>query len=194
VAGIHRPVRTGGDDAGLRSDHRELQGGALAPLAVERADELEIRQRRQFLGDDLRVLQEFTHPHLDRGMRQLLRIAQSLADFHLEPAVDPAIDELQRKVVDDQDGRHRECAEDRDRAPLQARSRHVPPVIAHQTRKLGGQQHEQGQQPRDVDEQNPRQPLLEQRRVLHRFAEQVQRHQPQHHADGAQHGRTVLAG
>ena len=110
----------------LRADHGEFQRGAFAPLAVQRADQLEIRQTRQLVRDRLGVLQKFAYAHFERGVRQFARVLEPLADLDLEPAVDAAIEELQRKIIDHQDRRHCQRAEDRDRAPLESRARHVP--------------------------------------------------------------------
>ncbi len=191
--GIHGPIGAGGDDLGLRAHHGEFQGGAVAALAVERADQVEVRQARQLVGDHLGVLQELAHTHLERRVRQLARVLQALAHLQLEPTVDAAIEELQREVIHHQNRRHRERAEDRHRAALEARTRHVPAKVLHQARQLRRQQHHQSQQTRDVDEQNPRQPAVEFRGILRGGSQQVERDQPQHHAYGAEHGRAVFA-
>ena len=86
--------------------------------------------------DHLGVLQELAHPHVERRARQLARVLQALADFELEPAVDAAIQELQREVIDHQDRRDRERAEDRDRACLEPRTRDVPAIVAHELESL----------------------------------------------------------
>ena len=113
------------------------------------------------MGHQLRVLQEFSYPHFERGMRKLARVLQSLTHLQLEPAIDAAIDELQGKVIDDQNRRDGQSAENRYRASFQARPRDMPAVVAHQVRELAGEQHQQCEQPRDIDQQDPRQPLVE---------------------------------
>ena len=142
---------------------------------------------------DLGVLQKLAHAHLERRVRQLARILQSLAHLELEPAVDAAIEELQGEVIHHQDRRHRERAEDRDRAALEARAGNVAAVVAHQPGELRRQQDQQSQQSRDVDEQDPRQPAVELRRILRGRGEQIERDHPQRDAEGAEHRRAVFA-
>ena len=191
--GIHGPIGAGRDDVGLRTDHGELERRAVAPLAIERSDQVEVRQRRQLVSDDLGVLQELPHAHLERRMRQLAGILQSLTDLELEPAVDAAIEELQGEVIHHQDRRHCEGAEDRDGAPLQARTGDMPAVVAHQAGELRREQYQQSQQPGDVDEQNPRQPAVEFRRILRGRGKEIERSHPQRDAEGAEHRRTIFS-
>src|SRR5450759_845060 len=70
--------------------------------------------------------------------------------------------------------------------------RHVPAVVPHQLRELRCQQHHEGEQTRDVDQQNPRQPAVEFGGILRGRSQHEQRDQPQHHAQCAEHGRTVF--
>ena len=77
---------------------------AFAPLAIERRRPARNRELAdKLVGHHLGVLQELPHPHLERGVRQLARVLQSLAHLQLEPAIDAAIDELQGEVIDHQD-------------------------------------------------------------------------------------------
>src|ERR1700685_1920533 len=99
-------------------------------------------------------------------MRQLARVLQALTHFQLEPTVDAAIDELQGEIIDHQNRRDRESAEYRHCPPLEARPGNMPAIVAHQARELAGKQYDQGEQTRDIDQQDPRHPLLESRRVL----------------------------
>ncbi len=152
---------------------------AVAPLAIQRGRQLKILQCRQRMRHALRVLQKLPLAHLQRRVRQLARILQSLADLQFEPAVDAAVQELQGEIIDDQDWRHGQRAEYRHRAPLETRPRHMPAKVAHQARELAGQQHDQRDQPEMLTSRIHGSHFSNFCRVLRGRGQQIQRNQPQ---------------
>ena len=162
------------------------------PLTVEL--HLDIERVRQLLPNS-RVAELTQRYHLQYNAvsaRYILRNDNSGQQESLG-TVDAAIDELQGEVVDHQDGRDGQGAENRHRARLQARPWGMPAEVAHQVRELAGEQHEQREQPADIDQQNPRQPAVELGRILRGRREQIQRGQPQCNSYRAEHRGAVLA-
>ena len=118
------------------------------------------------------------------------RIVQSLLHLDLEPAVDAAVDELQRGQVDDEQRRDHQRAEDAHGARGEARAGHVRAVVADQLPQLARQQHAERDHAAGIEQQDPRLQPLELRRVLHALGEQQERAEadgdPQQHL--ADHG------
>ena len=165
----------------MRTEEGDLGRLAGAPLRIEPRLHLRGRSVGQGRGQRHRSHRVLTHAQVERRARQPEGVVQSLLHFHLEPAVDAAIDELERRQIHDQQRRNDQRPEDAHGARRETRAGHVRAIVAHQPPELARQQHAEGDHAAEVHQQNPRPQAVECGRVLHALGEQQERSQP----DGA---------
>ena len=163
------------DDAPVRADEGELRCSAQAPGVVERADRLPVGERLEVRRDACGLRQQLPHAYPERGTAQIQRIAQRLLDAHVEPTVDPAVQELQREVVDDGDRGHGQDHEDDDH-PYRELGPGTPfPRLVEQVVQVPGDQDAEADQGHHVDREQDRVELAEPRGVLRGVAHEVRR-------------------
>ena len=127
---------------------------------------------RELVGEGHRARGVLAHAQVERRPRQVQRIVEPLLHLHREPAVDAAVDELERGHVDDEQRGDHQRAEDADGARGEARAGNVRAVIAHQAPQLVRQQPGEGDDPAHVDAEDPQLQPAELRGVLHALGEQ----------------------
>jgi len=88
---------------------------------------------------------------------------QALLDLDAKPAVDAAVDEVEREQVDDQQRRDHQATEHQDGANRQAGAGRMIAIIAIQLPQLARQQHHQRDHAEDREQQYPGLPAREQR-------------------------------
>ena len=93
----------------------------------------------------------------------------------MKPAVDAAVEKLQRAQIHDQERRHDERAKDTDGSRREPRARDMHAIVAYQLRDLAGKQRRQGHDAEQVEQQNPWLQAAEFPRVLHALREQQER-------------------
>jgi hypothetical protein len=125
---------------------------------------------RQLLGASRILL----HAQIQRSPGEYERIAQSLLHLDLEPAIDTAIQEVEREQVDDEQRRDDESAEDADRTSREARAGNMIAIVADQLPQLARELNGQGDDAGDIEQQNPRLQAIERGRVLNALREQQQ--------------------
>jgi hypothetical protein len=125
------------------------------------------------------LLEHFAHPQIESGPAKFQRVFQAAIYLDVEPAIDPPLQKVQRKSVDQRhrrDGQHRENA----RQP-QGQTRAGDPVAiqAYQSDQVVQNQDGQGAQSDGADQQQPRVHLPELGRVGGGAAHQHQDDQQQ---------------
>ena len=163
------------DDTSVRADEGELRRPAQAPGVVECADRLLVAERLEVRRDSRGLREELPHPYAERGAAEVQRIVQRRFDAHVEPGVDPAVQELEREVVDDGDRGHGQDHED-DHHPHREPGPRTPiPCLAEQVVQVPGDQGAQADQRRGVDRQQGGVELAEPGGVLRGAAHEVRR-------------------
>ena len=123
----------------------------------------------------LRLAGVLAHTQVERGARQHHRVVEPAAHLDGEPAVDAAVEELERRQVHDQERCDHQRAEDPDGAGGKTRARHVRAVVVHQPPHLAHHQHGEHRDGADVEQQDPALQPLELRGVAHAHGEQQER-------------------
>ena len=131
------------DDALVGAEHGHLQRPGGAALLVDAVRDIlggGVEQRvRKILG----VARILAHAQIQRGARQHQRIVQALLHLDLKPAVDAAIQELQREQIHDEQRRDHQRAENGNRARRQARAGNVRAIVAHELPDLAREQRDE---------------------------------------------------
>src|SRR6185437_1006660 len=91
-----RVLETRREDALVGTEKNDLRGGGRAPLLIQAGLDLHARACGERAGQQLRAPRALLDPQVERGARQDQRILQALAYLHPEPAVDAAVEELER--------------------------------------------------------------------------------------------------
>ena len=147
-----------GGTARTRRQHRvvgavqcHFVGAGLAPQHAEFEDDLGVRNQRKALRGCLRRLEIAALLLFERRATQLECVLQSFFDFHVEPAVDTAVDELRRKVEHDEQRKYGEPDEHADHARLELGAGDIATIVLGQPREIADKHRDQQHAARDVD-------------------------------------------
>ena len=170
---------TRGDDAAVAAEQREFRRTAAHPDIVD----VERQRRRRRIGylfsHSLCQAKHIAQAHIQCRAAQIQGILQRLLDAHVEPAVDTALQELQREVVDDRNRHDRHQHEHDHQARCQLGAGGLLALLAEQPDDIGHHQRAQHHQPGGVGQQHPGIHLAEAFGVVGGIAHQRQRHQQQ---------------
>ena len=161
------------DDESVRADESQLRRPAQAPGVVERTDRLPVGERLEIRCDSRGLREELAHANAERSPAEVQRIVERLLDAHVEPAVDTAVQKLQREVVDDCDRCDRQDHEDDDHSDRQLGARTAFSCLIEQVIQIPGYQHAETDQRHGIDCEQDRIELAESRGVLGGVAHEV---------------------
>ncbi len=135
------------------------------------------RQRRnsQHARQILGALGVLAHAHVERRAREIQGVVQPLLHLDAKPAIDAAIEELEREEINDDERRHDEHAKDRHGAGGEARTGDVISIIPHELQQLARDERAQRDDADEIEQQDPRLQAAELARVLHALAEKQER-------------------
>ena len=91
-----------GDDPVAPADDRELQRAAIATQRGNPGRQGGATEVADLTRHLLAAIQILAHLNLQRGAAEIQGVGQTLFDIHAEPALDPAVEELDGEVVDQQ--------------------------------------------------------------------------------------------
>ena len=149
----------GGEHPPLGREHRHLQGvGALADLVEARGGEL-LRHPGEVARGLLGEAVNLAHAGFEGAAAELQGIGEGAVHLHVEPAVDAALEELQREVEHHQHRRARHQHEHEHHAGGEARARDARVALAEQAHQVhgdeGGEEGEAHQAHQDEERVEP---------------------------------------
>ncbi len=153
---LHRVLEARRVDALVPAIHRHFDRASRASLPVDGPREILWRNVGELGGEFHGAFGIFALADLERSARETERVVQPLLHLDVKPAVDAAIEELEREQIHDDQRHDHEHSEDRDGARREARAGDVIPIIANELQKLARDQRTQRDHAHQIQEQDER--------------------------------------
>ena len=172
---LERIVEARRNDPLVLTEQDDFGCAERAPILVEALLDAARGDLGERVGQNLRAARILPLAQIEHRAGRIERVIEPLLHLVPEPAIDAAIQELEREHVDDQQRGDHKHAEDAHRARRQPRSGNVLAVFADQLPQFAGKKNREHDDAHHVDQQHPRLQPAEIRGVLHALSEQQQR-------------------
>ncbi len=171
-SGIERIVETGRDHSLVLAEQNDLAAAEGPTLLIQTLLNLAGRSLGNHARQNLGPAGVLLLAQIESLARRIQRVIESLPDLIPKPAVNAAIQELEREAVDDEKRRDDQQAENSHCASREARPRLVVTVIAYELPQLAREERRERDNTHDIYQQYPGLQSAEVRRILHTLGEE----------------------